>query len=47
MSIKIIACLCVLKGIMMAMNEMNRVRKYGRPPSSVDKNLFLYMIGND
>jgi hypothetical protein len=41
----IFAIICVIKGLSNALYAMNNVRKYPRPIGTVDKNIFLYLIG--
>jgi hypothetical protein len=45
MIIKIIAVMCVIRGVVNAISAMNDVRRHPRPTSTVDKNIFLYMMG--
>jgi hypothetical protein len=45
MNVKLLMYICFFAGVIHALKAMGNARKYGRVSSSVDKNLFVYLMG--
>jgi hypothetical protein len=45
MNVKLLMYICFFAAIIHALKAMSNARKYGRVSSSVDKNLFVYLMG--